>query len=858
MVSIEDIKRRLWDGANELRGSMDASRYKDYMLGLMFYKFLSDKTLYIFSIANGSKDVTERELVEEYKKAKETYGKEVENMIQGTLGYYVAPEYLYQSWLIDINEGNFELQKVTDSLNHFERTIAVSDESTEFKGLFANSNMDLTDTALGSNLNDRSKNIKALILLFADLDMIALQKNDILGDAYEYLIGQFAMESGKKAGEFYTPRQVSEILAQTVVQTSDISSIYDPCVGSGSLLLTVGKHLSEERKRDLEYYGQEKNTATYNLTRMNLLLHGVKPDKMTIKNGDTLAEDWPEDPQNPDEGVQFDAVVMNPPYSLSKWNKAGLKVSDPRFESVGCLPPDSKGDYAFLLHGLYHLETEGTMSIVLPHGVLFRGGTEGEIRKKLLDKNRIDTIIGLPNNLFTNTGIPVVVMVLKKNRKNDDSVLIIDASSSFIKVGKQNVLQEKDIARIIHTYRDRKVISGYSFAARREDIIRNDYNLNIPRYVERIDHEIAHDVDAHLLGGIPEENVKALKAINTLSGDVFKNHLKYIRDGYVEIDSDITILEEEILSSEKLVSIIAETKQKAGVFTEKYMGTIRDLSDINDIIAVKDKMHAEILSMLHDYEFIDEYDGYQRVADIWIGSLTHDSEMIATAGFYHVGRMREPHMVTKGSGKNKREEQDGWKGVIVPNEIIKKCLYKDAVDLINKDKNRLQETEDELIQLAESAMEEDTLENEALFETLKKNADGDAQAIFESKAVKSELKLCDKHTQKYELLKKVEALISKKTTLAKKIKDAEISLAKEIEDRIEKLTDAEIDELMYVKWFGTFVEDIAELATYKLKDEIETLKMLHNRYDQTMDSIDEEIKELMNTFSLLQQDLVVM
>lgn len=858
MVSIEDIKRRLWDGANELRGSMDASRYKDYMLGLMFYKFLSDKTLYIFSIANGSKDVTERELVEEYKKAKETYGKEVEDMIQGTLGYYVAPEYLYQSWLIDIDEGNFELQKVTDSLNHFERTIAVSDESTEFKGLFANSNMDLTDTALGSNLNDRSKNIKALILLFADLDMIALQKNDILGDAYEYLIGQFAMESGKKAGEFYTPRQVSEILAQTVVQTSDISSIYDPCVGSGSLLLTVGKHLSEERKRDLEYYGQEKNTATYNLTRMNLLLHGVKPDKMTIKNGDTLEEDWPEDPQNPDEGVQFDAVVMNPPYSLSKWNKAGLKVSDPRFESVGCLPPDSKGDYAFLLHGLYHLETEGTMSIVLPHGVLFRGGTEGEIRKKLLDKNRIDTIIGLPNNLFTNTGIPVVVMVLKKNRKNDDSVLIIDASSSFIKVGKQNVLQEKDIARIIHTYRDRKVISGYSFAAGREDIIRNDYNLNIPRYVERIDHEIAHDVDAHLLGGIPEENVKALKAINTLSGDVFKNHLKYIRDGYVEIDSDITILEEEILSSEKLVSIITEAKQKAGVFSDKYMNIIRDLSDINDIIAVKDKMHAEILSMLHDYEFIDEYDGYQRVADIWIGSLTHDSEMIATAGFYHVGRMREPHMATKGSGKNKREEQDGWKGVIVPNGIIKKCLYKDAVDMINKDKNRLQETEDELIQLAESAMEEDTLENEALFETLKKNVDGDAQAIFESKAVKSELKLCDKHTQKYELLKKVEALISKKTTLAKKIKDAEISLKKEIEDRIEKLTDAEIDELMYVKWFGTFVEDIAELATYKLKDEIETLKMLHHRYDQTMDSIDEEIKELMNTFSLLQQDLVVM
>ena len=248
MISIEDIKRRLWDGANELRGSMDASRYKDYMLGLMFYKFLSDKTLEIFAITSGLKEMPEKELVEEYKRAKEMYGHNIEEMIQSTLGYYVAPEYLYQSWLIDIDKGQFELQKVTDALNHFERTIAITEGSDEFKGLFANSNMDLTDTALGSSLNDRSNNIKALILLFADLDMVALQKNDVLGDAYEYLIGQFAMESGKKAGEFYTPRQVSEILAQTVVQSSDISSIYDPCVGSGSFLLTERKHLSVDKQ----------------------------------------------------------------------------------------------------------------------------------------------------------------------------------------------------------------------------------------------------------------------------------------------------------------------------------------------------------------------------------------------------------------------------------------------------------------------------------------------------------------------------------------------------------------------------------------------------------------------------------
>lgn len=222
------------------------------------------------------------------------------------------------------------------------------------------------------------------------------------------------MESGKKAGEFYTPHQVSEVMAQIVAKSSEIKSIYDPTVGSGSLLLTVKKHLDKNAQRDLNYYGQEKNTATYNLTRMNLLLRGVRPEKMTIKNGDTLSNDWPEDPKNPNEGVQFDAVVMNPPYSAKNWNKAGLKVSDPRFEIAGTLPPDSKGDFAFLLHGLYHLGTNGTMAIVLPHGVLFRGSSEGEIRKRLLDKNYIDAIIGLPSNLFTNTGIPVAIIILKR------------------------------------------------------------------------------------------------------------------------------------------------------------------------------------------------------------------------------------------------------------------------------------------------------------------------------------------------------------------------------------------------------------------------------------------------------------
>ncbi|NLJ80084.1 MAG: type I restriction-modification system subunit M, partial [Firmicutes bacterium] len=389
MITSDEIKRRLWDGANELRGSMDASRYKDYMLGLMFYKFLSDKTLDAFRTYAGLTNSNTVELLQEYRNAHKRYGEQLIKMLHNTQGYYVLPEYLYQTWLEDIDSGDFELQKVTDSLNNFERTIAVTGDLQDFKGLFSTSTIDLTDSALGSNLNERSKNVKELIKLFADLNMVALQESDVLGDAYEYLIGQFAMESGKKAGEFYTPKQVSEVMAQIVAKSGKIKSIYDPTVGSGSLLLTVGKHMPENDRKILHYYGQERNTATYNLARMNLLLHGVRPERMTVRNGDTLAEDWPEDPERPNEGVLFDVVVMNPPYSVKNWNREDLKVSDPRFEIAGVLPPNSRGDYAFLLHGLYHLGPEGTMAIVLPHGVLFRGGAEGEIRKRLLDRDLI-------------------------------------------------------------------------------------------------------------------------------------------------------------------------------------------------------------------------------------------------------------------------------------------------------------------------------------------------------------------------------------------------------------------------------------------------------------------------------------
>lgn len=680
MITSDEIKRRLWDGANELRGSMDASRYKDYMLGLMFYKFLSDKTLDSFRKYAGLTNSNTEELLQEYRKAHEQYGEKLIKMLHNTLGYYVLPKYLYQTWLEDIDSGDFELQKVTDSLNNFERTIAVTGELQDFKGLFSTSTIDLTDTALGSNLNERSKNVRELIKLFADLNMVALQESDVLGDAYEYLIGQFAMESGKKAGEFYTPKQVSEVMAQIVAKSGKIKSIYDPTVGSGSLLLTVGKHMAEDESKMLHYYGQERNTATYNLTRMNLLLHGVRPERMTVRNGDTLAEDWPEDPERPNEGVLFDAVVMNPPYSVKNWNRADLKVSDPRFEIAGVLPPNSRGDYAFLLHGLYHLGSEGTMAIVLPHGVLFRGGTEGEIRKRLLDRDLIDTVIGLPEKLFTNTGIPVCVIILKKNRDLGAPVLMIDASKEFTKEGRQNVLEEKDIAKIVDTYVERRVEPGYSYLATKETIIENDYNLNIPRYVEAIEKEIPHDVDAHLYGGIPRRDLERLKALQSTAKDTLEEALKEVRPGYVELTKPIDELKDDVLQSQSVLDKSNTMKEQIEAYTKKHWEVLKNVDDDNNILGLKEDMLTEIKAILTKFKHVNVYDGYQVIAKIWQDCLKEDTEIIAsTKDFYNAARERVPNMVMKGSGRNRREEQDGWNGLLVPNDLIKKHLFSDEL-----------------------------------------------------------------------------------------------------------------------------------------------------------------------------------
>ncbi|MCL0318313.1 type I restriction-modification system subunit M [Apilactobacillus xinyiensis] len=491
------LEQSLWSSANALRGSMDASEYKNYLLGLIFYRFLSVKALKAFAENNHLQNLTSDELKAQYTQYldsnNEIAGYKTRDItIKGLLnknGYHIEPADLYSTLVEKIQSHEFELEQLDAALHNLEISTNGQNSHSDFAGLFAD--VDLHSNKLGGSIRQRNQAISETMLALNNIDLFG-HDGDVLGDAYEYLIAQFASDAGKKAGEFYTPRQVSDIISQIVTYQRDtgdkqIRTIYDPAVGSGSLLLNVAEHVDNPKL--IQYHGQELNTTTYNLARMNLMLHDVSYEDMDIRNGDTLDKDWPVE-----EPYQFDAVVMNPPYS-AHWDNSESRLADPRFRDYGVLPPKSKADFAFLLHGLYHLKTDGTMGIVLPHGVLFRGAKEGKIRQKLLEDNRIDAVIGLPANIFHSTSIPTLILILKKDKK-DANVMFIDASREFEKGKNQNNLTADNIQKIVKTYKERKDVDKYAHVAIYDEIKENDFNLNIPRYVDTFEPEPDIDIDA--------------------------------------------------------------------------------------------------------------------------------------------------------------------------------------------------------------------------------------------------------------------------------------------------------------------------------------------------------------------------
>ena len=486
MSNASDVTSKLWEMANKLRGTMDASEYKNYILPFMFYRYLSE---------NQDEYLADNYLEEFYEVTDPEEKEEYLQDISKGIGYAIDPEYVWNKMVSKIENHKIkasDFQDMFDSFNaNAKRNAAAEDD---FANVF--SDVNLGDTRLGSSTNERAKALNDIVLMINEFNFKDDSGHDILGDVYEYLIGQFAANAGKKGGEFYTPHEVSQVLSKIVTlnskESDDQFHVYDPTMGSGSLLLTVQKELPNgDAEGSVDFYGQELNTTTYNLARMNLMMHGVNYRNMNLKRADTLDADWPFDEK---DGVQvpvkFDAVVANPPYS-QKWDIKNVdREKDTRFKGFG-VAPASKADYAFVLHGLYHLEKTGTMAIVLPHGVLFRGAAEGKIRKNIIKENLLDAVIGLPANLFYGTSIPTCVLVFKgrEARGNNKDILFIDASNEFEKDKNQNKLTSENIEKIVETYQKRKDVDKYAHVASIEEIEENDFNLNIPRYVDTFEEE---------------------------------------------------------------------------------------------------------------------------------------------------------------------------------------------------------------------------------------------------------------------------------------------------------------------------------------------------------------------------------
>ncbi|MBN9312507.1 MAG: type I restriction-modification system subunit M [Chryseobacterium sp. 39-10] len=488
------LEQQLWNIANTLRGKMNADEFRDYILGFIFYKYLAEKMeIYANSILEEDQ-IQFRDIKEDTPKGLE-YIEAIREEALETLGYFLKPSELF-SEITKRGDNNFILEDLQKILTNIQLSTMGTQSEEDFEDLF--SDMDLNSNNLGRTADARNT---LIVKVLKHLDEIDFKLNDteldVLGDAYEYLIGQFASGAGKKAGEFYTPQEVSKILAKIVTTGKNrLKSVYDPTCGSGSLLLRVAREVKDVNN----FYGQEMNRTTYNLARMNMILHGVHYLKFDIKQEDTL-----EHPQHLND-MPFEAIVANPPFS-AKWSANPLFLNDDRFSQYGKLAPSSKADFAFVQHMIYHLAENGTMAIVLPHGVLFRGAAELHIRKYLIEqKNYLDAVIGLPANIFYGTSIPTCILVFKKCKEDPDHILFIDASKEFEKVKNQNMLREEHIDKILETYRNRTTIEKYSHLATLKEVEENDYNLNIPRYVDTFEAEEEIDIQSVM------QEIKSLEA----------------------------------------------------------------------------------------------------------------------------------------------------------------------------------------------------------------------------------------------------------------------------------------------------------------------------------------------------------
>lgn len=832
----QQLASKIWESANKMRSKIDAGDYKDYILGFMFYKFLSDKQIKFLKEKGYSEDDIQELKDEDIESVK---------FIQNNVGYFISYEDLFSTW---IEKGqDFDVSDVRDGLSAFSRLINTSHKKV-FEKVF--NTLETGLNKLGGSAAEQTKAIRDLIQLLNIIPMNGKQDYDILGFIYEYLISNFAVNAGKKAGEFYTPHEVSLLMSEIVadhLKDKEEIKIYDPTSGSGSLLINIGHSIAKHmtNKNNIKYYAQELKENTYNLTRMNLVMRGILPDNIVTRNADTLENDWPyfdeTDPQGTYDPLYVDAVVSNPPYSQN-WNR-DHKESDPRYAEFG-LAPKSKADYAFLLHDLFHIKPDGIMTIVLPHGVLFRGGEEGEIRKNLIEKNHIDAIIGLPANIFFGTGIPTIIMVLKRTSKKSNDVLIIDASKGFTKVGNKNQLRASDIKKITDTVIHRESIDKFSRVVSIEEIRKNDYNLNIPRYVDSSEPSEPWDIYSLMFGGIPKSEINSLekywKAFPSLKRELFDD----INESYVSIkDADIKKI---ILNNQEIKSFLKSFNNHFGdfnLFMENRL--INNMMSLN-IPMEQQEISKEIFERIEPFDLLDKYKAYQALADEWV-KISIDLEIIQSEGFDAVKKV-DPNMIIKKKDNKEIEIQDGYVGRVIPFTLVQtKILFNELSSLSSKE-NRLNEIVSAQQEIIESLSEE---EKELSFVD-----DGDS---FDSKKMKNLIKELDDNPSdeesfKARLIKYVD-LNNKEKTLKREINNERDELDKKTKLTIETLTNDQALDLLKHKWITPIVESISKLPNEIISHISTKVKRLNDKYSTTFSEVTSGIQQNQNMLLSLIDDL---
>ncbi|WGE86313.1 type I restriction-modification system subunit M [Actinobacillus equuli] len=834
----QQLAATLWASANDLRGKMDASEYKNYILGFLFYKFLSEH-LENYLAQN---EVTFADLDDD----------SIET-VKEDLGYFIAEKDLYRTWVANISEKKWKLSHVTDAINHFNENLYPT-QKDDFEGVFAD--VILTSEKLGKDLSDKEIAIRKLIELLNKINITGNREYDVFGYIYEYLIAQFAMASGKKAGEFYTPHQVSRIMASIVadeLREKEQCAVYDPTAGSGSLLLTVSDAVNHyEHKDNIQFFGQENNSTTYNIARMNLLMRGVKPANMILRNADTLHTDWPYGEVNGEDNPLFvDCVVANPPYS-AKWNSERAE-KDVRFKEYG-IAPATKADYAFLLHSLYHLKQDGIMAIVLPHGVLFRGNEEEKIRTKLLQRRQIDAVIGLPAGIFTNTGIPTIVMILRKQAKHNN-VLFIDASQGFRKEKNANVLRERDIKKILDTYRNRSEIEGFSHLASLAEIEENQYNLNIPRYITPATQTESQNIEAHLNGGIPEEDIARFaqfwKAFPHLKDRLFKP----LRAGFVQLavereDIFNTISQDE--SYQQFVATMAGNIQRWEQQVKNALLGDKPLAS-GQILPIFDEFEKALFAQFATSEFTDPYEAYQLFVDEWNDNISNDLELLAERGFQHCQAL-EPNMVIKGKGE---EVQEGNKGAILPKSLVAAAFFSQEMTAIENTKQAISQLEEEIsehqTELQNGLEGEDELL--ALTEVVKQAKTNVAKARTALEPLFNELEESELG-EKNALLQQIYKANQQLKTLKAELKTAEPALDEKVEARFASLTPAEIRTLLAQKWLANLVENLTNISHSYSRQVAQQIKQLDERYAVTLAQLQSERTQAESAFWAMAEMLV--